>query len=142
MYDVTVNHINELQSAAQLLLNTFPNEKVFLLNGQMGAGKTTFIKELCLTLGITDGMSSPTYSIVNEYKGEKELIYHFDLYRLKSTEECLDLGFEEYVNSGHYCFIEWPELARPLLPQSYVEVEILTENETRHIKAQRISHGI
>lgn len=138
MFEKTIISIDELPSLAHELLKAFPERSVFLFNGQMGAGKTTLIKEICNELGVMDSMSSPTYSIVNEYTGAIDIIYHFDLYRLKNTEECLDIGFEEYVNSGNYCFIEWPEVAMPLIPERYVEVNIRTEGETRYITAEQI----
>jgi len=83
-----------------------------------------------------DNMSSPTYSIVNEYKGANNIIYHFDLYRVKNLNECLDIGMEEYLYSGNYCFIEWPEIADSLYPEGAVKVTIHIENEKRIIEAQ------
>lgn len=138
MFERTVISIDQLPELARELLKAFPERSVFLFNGQMGAGKTTLIKEMCNALGVMDSMSSPTYSIVNEYTGAIDIIYHFDLYRLKNTEECLDIGFEEYVNSGNYCFIEWPEVAMPLMPEKYVEVNLRAEGETRYLTAQLI----
>jgi tRNA threonylcarbamoyladenosine biosynthesis protein TsaE len=142
MFTAPIHSINEIPSVAKQLLEHFPKERVFLLNGEMGSGKTTFIKDLCKVLGVRDGMSSPTYSIVNEYKGTNDLIYHFDLYRLKDVNECLDLGFEEYVHSGHYCFIEWPAIARPLMPDTFVEVDLRVENAVRYLEAKQNHHGV
>lgn len=142
MLERTITSIAELPELARELIKAFPKRSVFLFNGQMGAGKTTLIKEMCNALGVMDSMSSPTYSIVNEYTGAIDIIYHFDLYRLKNTEECLDIGFEEYVNSGNYCFIEWPEVAMPLMPDRYVEVNIQADGETRYITAQLIENEI
>ena len=82
----------------------------------MGAGKTTFINALCAELGVMDNTSSPTFSLVNEYQGAQETIYHFDFYRLKDEEEALDMGYEEYFYSDAYCFVEWPEKIPNLLP--------------------------
>jgi tRNA threonylcarbamoyladenosine biosynthesis protein TsaE len=91
----------------------------------MGSGKTTLIKEICHQLGVTDTMSSPTYGLVNEYHtSSKKLIYHFDLYRIKDLAECLDIGMEEYLYSGNYCFIEWPDVAKQLMPEEAVKVFI------------------
>jgi len=99
----------------------------------MGSGKTTLIKALCKELGCRDEASSPTYAIVNEYHGE-QLIYHFDLYRLKDEEELMDIGFSDYIESGAYCLIEWPELALPFL-DSYISVDIsVNELGERNIK--------
>ncbi|MDP2386647.1 MAG: tRNA (adenosine(37)-N6)-threonylcarbamoyltransferase complex ATPase subunit type 1 TsaE [Bacteroidota bacterium] len=136
MLERTITSAGELPKLARELLKAFPERSVFLFIGQMGVGKTTLIKEMCNALGVMDSMSSPTYSIVNEYTGAIDIIYHFDLYRLKNTDECLDIGFEEYVNSGNYCFIEWPEVAMPLMPNRYVEVSMRAEGETRYLTAQ------
>jgi len=99
----------ELEAIAQQLLTLAGNRKVWLFEGEMGAGKTTLIKVLCQQLGVVAGMSSPTFSIVNEYAtGGKEKVFHFDLYRLKKNVELADIGFDDYLYSGQYCFIEWP----------------------------------
>ncbi len=97
----------------------------------MGAGKTTLIKSLCDSLGVHEPVTSPTFSIVNEYQGEGTKIYHFDFYRVKTQAEALDLGYEEYFYSGNYCFIEWPEKIPDLLPEHYirVDVQVLDDNE-------------
>jgi tRNA threonylcarbamoyladenosine biosynthesis protein TsaE len=128
-----------LPHAAKQLLEFAGNLKVFAFNGEMGSGKTTFIKELSKILGSKDSFSSPTYAIVNEYHSPKEKIYHFDLYRLKSIEEILDLGFDDYLYSGNYCFIEWPAIAEPLLNMTYMTVIIYVNNKKRYIRA-RITH--
>lgn len=102
----------------------------------MGSGKTTFIKAVGHVLGVQEGMSSPTFSIVNEYEtasGEK--LYHFDFYRLKNELEAYDIGTEEYFDSGNYCFVEWPDKITGLLPEKYVEVSITKPGaETRDIR--------
>ncbi len=129
----------EMHAAAAAGLIAFAGpERVFLFEAPMGAGKTTFIKALCARLGVTDTMSSPTYSVVNEYAtGNHQRIYHFDLYRLKSTPELMDIGFEEYLASGNYLFIEWPELAVPLIG-SHVKVNIELNGNIRYLCAQLI----
>lgn len=137
MYIATPANIDELKKIAAELLAEFPKEKIFLFYAKMGAGKTTLIKELCLCLGVKENMSSPTYPIVNEYSGSFETIYHFDLYRLKNTDECLDIGFEEYIYSGNYCFIEWPDIAGPLLPKKHVVIHISIDGEGRIITAEQ-----
>ena len=106
----------------------------------MGAGKTTLIKSVCACLGVTDNVTSPTFSIVNEYKGlSGQKIYHFDFYRIKDQTEALDMGYEEYFYSGAYCFIEWPEKVNGLLPESYVRVEIkVTGENLRQIITDKI----
>jgi tRNA threonylcarbamoyladenosine biosynthesis protein TsaE len=110
--------------------------------GEMGAGKTTLIKQLCAKLGVVDVVSSPTFSLVNEYitiAGDP--IYHFDFYRIKRLEEAFDIGYEHYFFSSFLCLIEWPEKIEQLLPESYVKVTIIVDSETdfRHIKVETIS---
>ena len=105
--------------------------RVWLFRGQMGAGKTTLSKELLKQLGVKENVQSPTFSLVNEYQTKSgETIYHFDLYRLKNTQEALAIGIEEYVDSGHICLIEWPEQAEELWDFPHVNVEIEAINET------------
>ncbi len=120
--------------ASQLLELAPTGSKTFAFYGEMGAGKTTLIKEICSKLGSEDSFSSPTYSIVNEYltqSGEK--IYHMDLYRLNKLEEVLELGIEEYLNSGDYVFIEWPGLIERLLPEEVVKIEMQVHNNMREL---------
>jgi tRNA threonylcarbamoyladenosine biosynthesis protein TsaE len=124
-----------LNHVAHDIITHLTDSKIILFYGEMGAGKTTLIKEICIQLGVTDTMSSPTFSVVNEYStSNNKIIYHFDLYRIKNIEECLDLGMEEYLDSGNYCFIEWPEVALPLLSEKYYSLSIKTEKDnTRSI---------
>jgi len=120
--------------AEELLKNT--SSKIVLFYGEMGAGKTTFIKQICKKLGVTDTISSPTFSIVNEYlTSSGETIYHFDFYRLNDESEALDIGVEEYFFSDNLCLIEWPEKINSLLPDKVIKV-YLSENTngTRNIK--------
>ena len=101
---------------------------MFAFYGEMGAGKTTFIKAICEELGVEDVITSPTFAIVNEYSlADGDCIYHFDFYRIKKLEEVYDMGFEDYFYSGALCFIEWPELIEEVLPEDAVKVNI-TEN--------------
>jgi len=133
---LNISNIDEHQMEAQKLLDFAGKERVFLFDAPMGSGKTTFIKSLCTLLGVSDTMSSPTYSIVNEYRtvsGAK--VYHFDLYRIKNQEELFEIGFSDYVNSGDYLFIEWPELALDFL-DSYLRIIINIENNNRYLSAQ------
>lgn len=121
----------EATTALELLKN-FEGKNIFLFKGQMGAGKTTFIKELCEELGVKDTVNSPTFSIVNVYNtSDGKEIYHFDCYRLKNSVEALSFGAEEYLYSDNYCFIEWPDIISDILPEDYVNVRIsiISENE-------------
>lgn len=115
---------SELRKAARELLEFCSSRKIFAIYGKMGVGKTTFIKEICHELGTDDRLSSPSFAIVNEYLWKNGPIYHIDLFRIKNIEEAIDAGIEEYLWSENYCFIEWPELVSPLLPESSVEVRI------------------
>lgn len=121
---LAVKSIDELRLSAEKLIAFAGNEKIFLFYGEMGAGKTTFIKSLCECLGARENITSPTFSIVNEYRGARSKIFHFDFYRLKNQEEALDMGYEEYFYSGDYCLIEWPEKIQGLLPQRYIRADI------------------
>ena len=111
---------------------------IFFLLGYMGAGKTTLIKSFCKVLDVIDEVNSPTFSIVNEYFTEKEdSIYHFDFYRIEQLEEAYDIGYEEYIDSGQYCFIEWPEKIATLLPPETVNVDLqIVENNERTIEVK------
>jgi len=131
--------LNNLTAKASELISFAKDSRIFLFYGEMGAGKTTFIKSLCENLGVTEPVTSPTFSIVNEYQGRDSKIYHFDFYRLKNESEALDLGYEEYFYSGAYCFIEWPEKIPNLLPTHYVRVKLeVTGDNSRQIIAERI----
>lgn len=132
-----ITQIDDLKTAAKALLDFAGNEKVFLFYGGMGAGKTTFIKELCTSLGSTDNFSSPTYSIVNEYQCPAGKLFHFDLYRLKNATELLDIGIDEYLYSGNYCFIEWPQLAEVFLDGFYISVNIKVQENNRYLRASK-----
>lgn len=126
--------LNELSLTVKSFLADFSSSRIFAFHGELGAGKTTFIKALCAELGVNDAMSSPSFSLVNEYHDANgKPIYHFDLYRLKSPEEAFDIGMEEYLYSGNYCFVEWPERAEELLPEETVHVKITAIDGTREI---------
>lgn len=127
--------------AATDILDKCGDRRVFAFNGNMGAGKTTFIKQLCEAMGTEDVVNSPTFAIVNVYEieenGRKEEVYHFDCYRIKDIREAMDMGTEEYIYSGNYCFIEWPEMIDSLLPDDTVWVNIeITDNGDRILKIQ------
>jgi len=126
---LTIPSLSELSAAAEAIINFAPDNKIFLFYGDMGAGKTTLIKTLCEVLGIDEPVTSPTFSIVNEYRGNGKTIFHFDFYRLKTQTEAYDLGYEEYFYSGAYCFIEWPEKIPDLLPDHYMKINIKVTGE-------------
>ncbi len=116
--------LEEINSVANELLAQNP-EKVILFNGEMGAGKTTFIKALSKALGVQNATSSPTFSLVNEYETtDGQVLYHFDVYRIKNEIEALDMGIDEYLHSGNYCFIEWAEKIESLLPQQHSTIHL------------------
>lgn len=116
---------SEAPDIARLILDGYPQYRVFALHGDLGAGKTTLIKGFCTALGVVDQTSSPSFALVNEYRtADGDPVYHFDLYRLKHASELDAIGFTEYVDSGHYCFIEWPELANELLPPDTLNVHL------------------
>lgn len=114
---ITLRKADEALDVARLILQGHTDARVFALHGELGAGKTTLIKGFCKALGVADHTSSPSFAIVNEYWiAAGDAMYHFDLYRIRNANELRDIGFEEYLDSGAYCFIEWPELAGDQLP--------------------------
>jgi len=116
---------DELHKIASALIEYHKDKKIFAFHGQMGAGKTTFIKTICEYLNVTDTVSSPTFAIVNEYlTADSGSVYHFDLYRIKSWTEMLEIGYDDYFDSGNYCLLEWPEKIVNLLPEETVHVDI------------------
>lgn len=121
----------QLLKVAQQIMEYAADQRVFLFYGEMGAGKTTLINSICSYLGVEEHTSSPTFSIVNEYRIPNSSIFHFDFYRLKSQNEALDLGYEEYFYSGAYCFVEWPEKIPELLPENYlkIKIEVMEDNK-------------
>jgi tRNA threonylcarbamoyladenosine biosynthesis protein TsaE len=127
--------LNDLSGIADEMLSLFPEERIFAFKGSMGAGKTTFIKVLCEKLEVLNEVVSPTFAIINEYYAETfGPIYHFDFYRINKVEEVMDIGYEDYLYSGNYCLMEWPEKIESLLPKDIVYVTIETlDDETRSI---------
>ncbi|MGL4229322.1 MAG: tRNA (adenosine(37)-N6)-threonylcarbamoyltransferase complex ATPase subunit type 1 TsaE [Tannerellaceae bacterium] len=129
MTEITINGLDSIRDAAKAFIEAMDDRTVFAFYGDMGAGKTTFIKAICEELGVEDVINSPTFAIVNEYRSDSdELIYHFDFYRINKVEEAYDFGYEDYLYSGALCFIEWPEKIEELLPSDIVNVTI-KENE-------------
>lgn len=127
--------VNDLPAVAEVLLQTHPTKTKFLFYAEMGTGKTTFIKELCKQLGYENEVQSPTYAIVNEYPiPQNNTIFHIDLYRLNSIEEALDIGIENYLyNPTAYCFIEWPNIIDPILPNNFIKINIETNTSNHRI---------
>lgn len=127
MTTIHIDSINQLPEAADKFVSTMGDETVYAFYGEMGAGKTTFINALSRRLGVEDDdTNSPSFAIINEYRSDTtaELIYHFDLYRLENLEEALEIGVEDYFDSGALCFIEWPERIADILPDDTVRVDI------------------
>lgn len=132
---IEIPHIDQIEKAAQQFIAHIGNARVFAFYGNMGAGKTTFIKAVCEALGVQDVINSPTFAIVNEYEaGNGDTIYHFDCYRIAKIAEALDMGCTDYFDSGNLCLIEWPENIDSLLPDDTVAVHIaVNDDESRTI---------
>jgi tRNA threonylcarbamoyladenosine biosynthesis protein TsaE len=127
-----INELTELDAISMRLLEVAKDSRVWLFSGHMGAGKTTLIKSLCKCLGVSSVVQSPTFALVNEYIGDEEqIIYHFDFYRIRYETEALDMGVEEYFDSGGFCFVEWPEKIESLWPERYLHL-VLNLNEEGH----------
>lgn len=123
--------LDQIQEVAEQILAQNP-KKIILFNGEMGVGKTTLIKQLCKSLGVEDATSSPTFSLVNEYyTSNNQIVYHFDFYRLNKETEALDMGVDDYLYSGNWCFIEWSEKIESLIPEEHstVTIELLTDGK-------------
>jgi len=134
-----VSDESQLNDIAIELLNKF-DSKLYLFYGEMGVGKTSFIKKFCDNLGVKDVVSSPTFSIINQYKSKSEIdVFHFDFYRTLNKDEVFDIGYEEYIFSSSFCFIEWPEKAHGLLPSSFVKVNMSLEDSVRRITVENIN---
>ncbi|WP_372650460.1 tRNA (adenosine(37)-N6)-threonylcarbamoyltransferase complex ATPase subunit type 1 TsaE, partial [Draconibacterium sp.] len=130
MYSKKINSPDDLDIAAKELITAFSDDRVFAFYGKMGAGKTTFIQSVCRALGSDDNVTSPTFALINEYNtADFDSIFHFDFYRIKDIEEAYDLGYEDYIYSGNYCLIEWPEMIESLLPEKMVEVKIEVQDD-------------
>ncbi|MDE7458979.1 MAG: tRNA (adenosine(37)-N6)-threonylcarbamoyltransferase complex ATPase subunit type 1 TsaE [Muribaculaceae bacterium] len=137
MTTIHVPSLDKLPEAAEKFVETMGDETVYAFYGDMGAGKTTFINALCRRLGVEDDVTnSPSFAIINEYRSDTtaELIYHFDLYRLEGIDEALEIGVEDYFDSGALCFLEWPERIADILPDDTVRVDIrVNDDNTRDI---------
>ncbi len=132
---IHITSLDDIAQAAKKFKSAIGTHTVIAFHGEMGAGKTTFIKALCAEYGVTDNVASPTFAIINEYvTPEKRTIYHFDLYRLETLADLQNIGAEDYFYTGNLCLIEWPELANSLLPSDtlHVTISVLPDN-TREI---------
>ncbi len=118
-------HIGELPEMAKSMIDFAGDERIWLFDGAMGAGKTTLIKAVCHAFGVQDVVSSPTFALVNEYRNAgDDIFYHFDFYRIQDAAEALDMGVNEYFYSGNYCFVEWPSNIDALFPEHYLSIRI------------------
>jgi tRNA threonylcarbamoyladenosine biosynthesis protein TsaE len=134
MQRIIIKDKKHLPVAAKRIIEYTSGEKIVAFYGSMGAGKTTIIKAVCKALGAEDIVTSPTFTLVNEYKTNKgEVLYHIDFFRIRKTEEVFDIGIEEYFLSGSYCFIEWPELIEEMLPPETVRIRITIGNKEQRI---------
>jgi len=134
--NIKIESLDKIDEAAIEFIKVMGDNTVFAFHGEMGAGKTTFIKAICEKLGVSDTINSPTFAIINEYRSDSgELIYHFDFYRINKIEEAFDFGYEDYFYSGSLCFIEWPEKVESLLPNDTVSISIkVLEDGSRDVK--------
>ncbi|MFT6203165.1 MAG: tRNA threonylcarbamoyladenosine biosynthesis protein TsaE [Spirosomataceae bacterium] len=141
MSEFVIDNLTQLPQATEEVIMGSNERKIWCFDGEMGAGKTTFIQAICKEMGVEGAVQSPTFSIVNEYiTTDNKIIYHFDCYRLESVEEALDIGIEEYLYSGNYCFIEWSERITPLLPPDTFIVKIQEiEDKKRKISLTLLS---
>ena len=137
--ELLIDGLENLQVSVDQMIEYAGDCKKWLFTGEIGAGKTTFIQAVCHTLGVEEKVTSPTFSLINEYvytnnKGESGLIHHIDLYRLKSLEEAIDIGIEDYLYDENYCFIEWPQLIQAIWPEPVIEINLeIIENSVRKI---------
>lgn len=130
------HHPDDLEQHAQALLSAWKSERIFAFYGTLGAGKTTFIQHICKALGVTDLVTSPTFALVHAYTSVAGPVYHFDLYRLRHEAEAFEIGLDEYLDSGYYCLLEWPERVAGFLPPETVHVQLeVTETGDRLIRA-------
>lgn len=128
--EIKIQDLAHIHDAAKEFIKAMGNDTIFAFYGEMGAGKTTFIKAICEELGVKDVITSPTFAIVNEYTdGNGNPIYHFDFYRIKKLDEVYDMGFDDYIDSGNLCLMEWPELIEDILPEEAKKVTITVEED-------------
>lgn len=132
---IVVNCISELNEISKSIINRIGDKDIICFYGEMGVGKTTLIKAICEKLGVKDNVSSPTFSIVNEYVSlEGESIFHFDFYRMEKEEEAFDMGYEDYFYNGDLCLIEWPEKVKSIIPEDIMRIDITKNKDQRIIE--------
>jgi tRNA threonylcarbamoyladenosine biosynthesis protein TsaE len=134
MFRLTIESTDKIRKIARDFLEQYGEHRIFAFYGELGSGKTTFIKALCRELGVNDIVSSPSFSIINEYYSHKHgKVYHFDFFRMEKQEEVFDIGYEDYFFSGQYCFIEWADKIQTLLPGESVHIHIIVDEQSRRI---------
>lgn len=135
-HKIKIENLSQIDQAAKEFIEAIGNNKIFAFYGEMGSGKTTFIKAICQNLGVEEQITSPTFAIINEYTAaNNEPIYHFDFYRIKDIEEAYNIGTEDYFYSNNLCFIEWPEKIAELIPEDAATVTIKEkENHIRYVE--------
>jgi len=140
---ILYDSLDQLSEVAKRLIQACGKERIWVFKGEMGAGKTTLIKEVARQFGVDDNVSSPTFSIVNEYQnGEGQTFYHFDFYRLDDPDEALEIGIDDYFYSGNYCWIEWAEKVAAYIPENFVLITIDREMDgRRNIQINTIKDG-
>ena len=135
-----LNSLDQYQDAVKYIIGLLEDYTIFLLEGNLGVGKTTFVQQICKKLGTKDIITSPTFSLINPYITDAGQVFHMDMYRLEQMEEAIDFGIEEYLWDDHICFIEWPKLIEPILPESFVKIKIeLQEDQKRKISIETIN---
>ena len=126
-----VYSLNKIDEISQLIIDKIKTVKTIMLRGELGSGKTTLVKSVLKRMGVNDSVTSPTFSIVNEYDFSENIIYHFDLYRIEKIEELDIIGFEDYIYSQNICFIEWPEIVLNKIDLQYLDIEIRNLDEDK-----------
>ena len=132
--EIIVENLTELPVTAQKMAAYAGDRKIWLFSGEIGAGKTTLIQRICQHYGVTEKITSPTYSLINQYDSTEGIIYHLDLYRLNNIDEAIDIGIEDLLYGESRCLIEWPDLVTPLLPEQVLKIKIeIVEDSKRKI---------